>query len=121
MYCCQYGYPASQEGWDPVTGLGTPNMLEIENYIRNISGLPSVAKEAALANNSSMPPPPNMGGLMSADSKSVSPGGAVGIAIGSVLVGLFIGFVAGRSRSRAALKTSGAAPLMEVSTTHSRN
>jgi len=53
MYCCQYGYKVSASGWDPVTGLGTPNMLVIENYIRKLHKLPSVAQEGA-----SQPPPP---------------------------------------------------------------
>lgn len=40
--CCQYGFRSSVSGWDPVTGLGTPNMLVIENYIRNLNNLPQV-------------------------------------------------------------------------------
>eukprot|EP00475_Leptophrys_vorax_P030474 TRINITY_DN456_c0_g1_i3.p1 TRINITY_DN456_c0_g1~~TRINITY_DN456_c0_g1_i3.p1 ORF type:complete len:881 (-),score=220.63 TRINITY_DN456_c0_g1_i3:32-2674(-) len=47
IYCCQYGYKATSSGWDPVTGLGTPNMLVIENYLRKMNGLPSIAEEAA--------------------------------------------------------------------------
>jgi len=53
MYCCQYGYKVSESAWDPVTGLGTPNMLVIENYIRKLNGLPSVAQEGA----NQQPPP----------------------------------------------------------------
>eukprot|EP00475_Leptophrys_vorax_P030475 TRINITY_DN456_c0_g1_i4.p1 TRINITY_DN456_c0_g1~~TRINITY_DN456_c0_g1_i4.p1 ORF type:complete len:914 (-),score=271.70 TRINITY_DN456_c0_g1_i4:1560-3962(-) len=49
-YCCQYGYKTSSSGWDPVTGLGTPNMAVIENYIRKVNGLPSIAEEAAALN-----------------------------------------------------------------------
>jgi len=30
--CCTYGYGAT-EGWDPVTGLGTPNWPEMVKYI----------------------------------------------------------------------------------------
>lgn len=33
--CCKYGYGASN-GWDPVTGLGTPNYLQMLDYIRNL-------------------------------------------------------------------------------------
>jgi subtilase family serine protease len=46
-WCCQYGYKTSSSGWDPVTGLGTPNMGVIEDYIRTMNGLPTVAQEAA--------------------------------------------------------------------------
>jgi len=56
MYCCQYGYKVSESAWDPVTGLGTPNMLVIENYIRKLNGLPSVAQEGA----SQQPPDTSM-------------------------------------------------------------
>ena len=33
--CCQYGYGASV-GWDPVTGLGTPNYLQILKYVSQL-------------------------------------------------------------------------------------
>ena len=32
---CQYGYTATK-GFDPVYGLGLPNFVAIENYIRNL-------------------------------------------------------------------------------------
>jgi len=32
QYCCQYGFEVT-EGWDPATGLGTPNYLEILDYV----------------------------------------------------------------------------------------
>jgi len=32
--CCQYGYTAVP-GWDPVTGLGSPNFEEILDYLEN--------------------------------------------------------------------------------------
>eukprot|EP01114_Cavostelium_apophysatum_P001294 TRINITY_DN110_c0_g1_i1.p1 TRINITY_DN110_c0_g1~~TRINITY_DN110_c0_g1_i1.p1 ORF type:complete len:758 (-),score=190.40 TRINITY_DN110_c0_g1_i1:53-2326(-) len=34
-YCCQYGFPISQ-GWDPATGLGTPNFEAIANYLQKM-------------------------------------------------------------------------------------
>jgi subtilase family serine protease len=33
--CCKYGYGATV-GWDPVTGLGTPNYQEMLNYIKTL-------------------------------------------------------------------------------------
>jgi len=33
-YCCQYGWSAVK-GWDPVTGLGTPNWTALSNYVLN--------------------------------------------------------------------------------------
>jgi len=32
---CTYGYTSNPNGWDPVTGLGTPNVGNILNYIQN--------------------------------------------------------------------------------------
>jgi subtilase family serine protease len=54
-YCCQYGFKTSSSGWDPVTGLGTPNMEVIENYIRAMNNLPSIAQEAAANQPTSSP------------------------------------------------------------------
>jgi len=54
-YCCQYAYKASATRWDPVTGLGTPNMEVIENYIRALNDLPSIAQEAAANQPTSSP------------------------------------------------------------------
>jgi len=33
--CCEYGYYAGA-GWDPVTGLGTPNFVEMVAYIKTL-------------------------------------------------------------------------------------
>jgi len=33
--CCTYGYGATA-GWDPVTGLGSPNFSEMLNYVKNL-------------------------------------------------------------------------------------
>jgi subtilase family serine protease len=122
FYCCQYGYGASSSGWDPVTGLGTPNMLTIENYIRKMNGLPSVAQEALALETpapTSTPPPtstpaatvhptsaptsPSCNGTSSGASSSTTNTGtsmasvntidAVLIGIGSFLVGSFVGLM----------------------------
>eukprot|EP01117_Protostelium_nocturnum_P016635 TRINITY_DN6634_c0_g1_i1.p1 TRINITY_DN6634_c0_g1~~TRINITY_DN6634_c0_g1_i1.p1 ORF type:complete len:714 (-),score=170.80 TRINITY_DN6634_c0_g1_i1:122-2263(-) len=36
-YCCKYGYEASK-GWDPASGLGTPNFEQIRRYVKKIKG-----------------------------------------------------------------------------------
>jgi len=36
--CCLYGYTAAK-GWDPVSGLGSPNFVQFYNYISQIKGL----------------------------------------------------------------------------------
>jgi len=33
--CCSYGWRAAP-GWDPATGLGTPNVAEILKYINTL-------------------------------------------------------------------------------------
>lgn len=33
--CCEYGYKSTDEGWDAVTGLGSPNWAEMRRYIIN--------------------------------------------------------------------------------------
>jgi len=38
QYCCQYGFEVA-EGWDPATGLGTPDYLEILDYILEMKGI----------------------------------------------------------------------------------
>jgi len=38
---CQYGYTSNPNGWDPVTGLGTPNVKNIVSYLeQNLSMFP---------------------------------------------------------------------------------
>jgi subtilase family serine protease len=37
-YCCKYGYLASP-GWDPATGLGSPNFPEFSSYILKLKGV----------------------------------------------------------------------------------
>eukprot|EP01112_Ceratiomyxa_fruticulosa_P010284 TRINITY_DN270_c0_g1_i1.p1 TRINITY_DN270_c0_g1~~TRINITY_DN270_c0_g1_i1.p1 ORF type:complete len:720 (-),score=161.11 TRINITY_DN270_c0_g1_i1:78-2237(-) len=32
-YCCTYGFVNSKSGWNPVTGLGTPDYTKLQNYI----------------------------------------------------------------------------------------
>ncbi|PRP76979.1 hypothetical protein PROFUN_14713 [Planoprotostelium fungivorum] len=39
-YCCKYGYSAAK-GYDPTTGLGTPNFVEMLNYIKLKKGITS--------------------------------------------------------------------------------
>jgi len=34
--CCMYGYGANYQGWDPVSGLGLPNYLEMLAYIKTL-------------------------------------------------------------------------------------
>eukprot|EP00475_Leptophrys_vorax_P011382 TRINITY_DN1790_c0_g2_i2.p1 TRINITY_DN1790_c0_g2~~TRINITY_DN1790_c0_g2_i2.p1 ORF type:complete len:888 (-),score=257.55 TRINITY_DN1790_c0_g2_i2:64-2406(-) len=94
-YCCRYGYSASSSGWDPVTGLGTPNMMVIENYIRKINGLPSIAQEAAAAQAASSP-----SSSTTTTGKTVSAGGAVGIALASLVVGAVLAFLFLRARAK---------------------
>jgi len=36
--CCKYGYVA-EEGWDPVSGLGSPNFGEILKFVLKLKGL----------------------------------------------------------------------------------
>jgi tripeptidyl-peptidase-1 len=39
---CQYGYTSNPNGWDPVTGLGTPNVGVILNWVQNnLSSFPN--------------------------------------------------------------------------------
>lgn len=34
-HCCTYGYPAT-EGWDPLTGLGTPRFDLLVEYVKGL-------------------------------------------------------------------------------------
>jgi len=34
--CCMYGYGENYQGWDPVTGLGLPNYMEMLAYIKTL-------------------------------------------------------------------------------------
>eukprot|EP01118_Nematostelium_gracile_P006980 TRINITY_DN2260_c0_g2_i1.p1 TRINITY_DN2260_c0_g2~~TRINITY_DN2260_c0_g2_i1.p1 ORF type:complete len:703 (-),score=211.10 TRINITY_DN2260_c0_g2_i1:86-2194(-) len=38
-YCCQYGYTAVSNSWNPVTGLGSPNFGNMLSYISTVKGL----------------------------------------------------------------------------------
>jgi len=89
MYCCQYGYKVSESGWDPVTGLGTPNMLVIENYIRKLNGLPTVAEEGAAQSPNT--PPTNSTGQAFSDNetpRTVTTAGAVVMIVVSGILGM---------------------------------
>jgi len=37
-YCCQYGFDVTT-GWDPATGLGTPNYQAMLTYVKSVNGL----------------------------------------------------------------------------------
>jgi len=39
-YCCLYGYTATT-GWDPASGLGSPDFPEMEQYILQVKGVPN--------------------------------------------------------------------------------
>jgi len=42
-YCCQYGFQVST-GWDPATGLGTPNYPAILSYLKSYNNLTDVSQ-----------------------------------------------------------------------------
>jgi subtilase family serine protease len=37
-YCCEYGYTATK-GWDPASGLGSPDFVQFEQYVMSSKGL----------------------------------------------------------------------------------
>ena len=88
-YCCKYGYKASSSGWDPVTGLGTPNMLLIENYVRSINGIQSIAQEA----RSSSTPSTSSTSQAPASITSLATTDVVLLCVGSFLIGTFVGLM----------------------------
>jgi hypothetical protein len=115
-YCSQYAYKVSTNGgWDPVTGLGTPNMGIIENYIRAMNGLPSIAQEAAaqtttaptsapitpatnaptpMSSNNPPPPPPSTASNSTSGAQSSSTGTAskTVTTAGAVTIGILCAF-----------------------------